>query len=209
MTRKLSLAPKLSLTLWGLAAFLSAGVAAYAYVVLPLGGSPSPGVLANLFARPWLLAHVAGAGTALLVVSLQLLPAIRRRRAIHRWIGRVYGGAVVIGGAAGLALSVGTTAGPVAGLGFGLLAVVWIYVTGQGWLTARARRFDEHRRWMIRSFSLTFAAVTLRIYMPLAGIAGLDMAQAYVAIAWLAWVPNLLVAELYLRRGTLRLQPAV
>jgi hypothetical protein len=199
---------KLSLTLWVLAAVSSVAIAGYAYAVLPLGGSPGPQVLANLFARPFLLVHAAGAGTALLTVPFQLLPAIRRRRAIHRWVGRAYASAVIIAGPAGLALSVGTTAGPIAGLGFGLLAVIWIYVTGQGWLTARARRFDEHRRWMIRSFSLTFAAVTLRIYMPLSAIAGLDVAQAYVAIAWLAWVPNLIVAELYLRRAAQRLQPA-
>jgi hypothetical protein len=104
---------------------------------------------------------------------------------------------------------VGTTAGPIAATGFGLLAVIWIYVTAQGWLTARARRFDEHRRWMIRSFALTFAAVTLRLYMPASMAMHLDMDQAYRAIAWIAWVPNLLAAELYLRRGTLRrTQPA-
>jgi hypothetical protein len=190
--------------LWGLTAFLSVGVAGYAWFVLRIGGSFGPEVLANLFARRWLLVHAAGAGTALAIVAFQLLPALRRRRALHRWLGRVYGAAVIVSGSAGLALSFGTTAGPIAGAGFGLLAVIWIYVTGQGWLTARARRFDEHRRWMIRSFSLTFAAVTLRLYMPLAGVAGLDMAQAYVAIAWLAWVPNLMIAELYLRRDSLR-----
>lgn len=193
---------------WGLAAFLSVGVAIYAFAVVPMGGSPGPQVLANLFARPWLLVHAAFAGAALLLVPLQLLPALRRRRAIHRWIGRSYGVAVVLAGSAGLGLSVGTTAGPIAGAGFGLLAVTWLYVTGQGWLTARARRFDEHRAWMIRSFALTFAAVTLRAYMPLAMLAHLDMDQAYRAIAWLAWVPNLAIAELYLRRGQLRLAPA-
>jgi hypothetical protein len=203
MTTRAAFGPR-AYALWGVTAFLSVGVAGYAYAVLSLGGSPGPQVLANLFARPWLLVHAAGAGTALLTVAFQFLPAIRRRRVVHRWIGRVYGAAVIISGSAGLALSVGTTAGPVAGLGFGLLAVIWIYVTSQGWLAARARRFDEHRRWMIRSFSLTFAAVTLRLYMPAAGIAGLDMGQAYVAIAWLAWVPNLALAELYLRREGMR-----
>ena len=171
MTTRAAFGPR-AYALWGLTAFLSVGVAGYAYAVLPAGGSPGPQVLANLFARPWLLVHAACAGTALLMVAFQFLPAIRRRRAVHRWIGRVYGGAVILAGSAGLALSVGTTAGPIAGLGFGLLAVIWIYVTGQGWLAARGRRFDEHRRWMIRSFSLTFAAVTLRLYMPAAGIAG-------------------------------------
>ena len=197
---------KLFLGLWGLTAFLSVGVAIYAYVALSLGGSPGPEVLANLFARPWLIIHVTGAGTALLLVAFQLLPAIRRRRMLHRWIGRVYASACVVGGSAGLALAVGTTAGPVAAVGFGLLAVIWIYVTGQGWLTARARRFDDHRRWMIRSFALTFAAVTLRIYMPLSMVMHLDAVEAYRLIAWLAWVPNLIVAELYLRRGEFRRQ---
>jgi hypothetical protein len=199
---------KLSLGLWGLAAFFCVGVAIYAYAVLPLGGSPGPEVLANALAKPWLKIHVAGAGTALLLVAFQLLPAIRRRRAVHRWVGRVYASACIVGGSAGFAVAMGTTAGPIAATGFGLLAVIWIYVTSQGWLAARARRFDEHRAWMIRSFSLTFAAVTLRLYMPAAGIAGLDMGQAYRAIAWLAWVPNLALAELYLRRKILRRQPA-
>ena len=52
---------------------------------------------------------------------------------------------------------------------------------------------------MIRSWSLTFAAVTLRIYIPVSVVLGIRFELAYPAIAWLAWVPNLLVAELYLR----------
>ena len=56
----------------------------------------------------------------------------------------------------------------------------------------------RHERWMIRSFSLTFAAVTLRLYIPIGMIAGFPFNQAYVAIAWLCWVPNLMAAELFL-----------
>ncbi len=194
---------------WGLAAFLSVGVAIYAYVSLPMGGSPAPQVLANLFAKPWLMVHVAGAGTALLVGGFQFLPAIRRRRTIHRWLGRIYATGCIAGGSAGLLVAIGTTSGPVAAWGFGLLAVTWVYTTSQGWLTARARRFDEHRAWMIRSFALTFGAVTLRIYLPISQIADIPFQVAYPAIAWLAWVPNLTLAELYLRReGLARRQPA-
>jgi hypothetical protein len=36
----------------------------------------------------------------------------------------------------------------------------------------------------------------LRIYLPLSLVAGLDYADAYPVIAWLCWVPNLLVAQL-------------
>jgi hypothetical protein len=43
--------------------------------------------------------------------------------------------------------------------------------------------------------------VTLRIYLPIAIMARLDVGAAYQAISFLAWVPNLIVAELWLRFG--------
>ena len=58
------------------------------------------------------------------------------------------------------------------------------------------------------SFAMTFAAVTLRIYLPIAPMLGYDFLPAYVAISWLAWVPNLMVAELYLNRAGLRRRPS-
>ena len=200
---------KLSKGLWGLAVFLSVAVALVSYRYLgPPNVTLSPEVLANLFAKPWLTVHVAGACTALLVVGFQFLPSLRRRRAVHRWLGRTYSTACIGGGASGLLLAVGTTAGPFAAVGFGLLAVIWLYTTVQGWRTARARRFDEHRAWMIRSFSLTFGAVTLRLYLGASQAADIPFQVAYPIIAWLAWVPNLAIAEVYLRRGTQRLMAA-
>lgn len=197
------------LALWALAAFLSVGVAGYALYFAPQTQNLSPEIAGNLLARPWLALHAGGAGTALLVGAFQLLPAIRRRRGLHRWLGRIYGVGCLTGGCAGFVLAFGTTFGPVAGLGFGLLAPIWIYCTVQGWLAARGGRFEEHRRWMIRSFSLTFAAVTLRLYLPLGMMAGLTFAQIYVATAWISWVPNLVLAEIYLRRAMTRPSQAV
>ena len=198
---------RLSMGMWGLAAFLSVGVAGYAYWGVAAGGPPAPEVVANLFARPWLMVHMALAGTALLVGPLQLLPALRRRRALHRWLGRTYVVGCLAGGVAGLLMAFGTTAGPVAAWGFGSLGVVWLITSIEGWRMARARRFDAHRAWMIRSFSLTFGAVMLRVYLPLSQVMGIEFLAAYSAIAWLAWVPNLLVAEAYLRGGFTRRAP--
>lgn len=194
----------LSRTGWSLAAFLSVGVAVFSYRFLPAIGPRSPEILANLFARPWLALHVLGAATALLVGIFQLLPALRRRRAVHRWMGRVYTVGCMLGGVAGFIMAFGTTAGPVAAVGFALLAPIWIYTTAKGWLTARAGDYVAHRAWMIRSFSLTFAAVTLRLYLPIGIMAGLTFEQIYVATAWISWIPNLLIAELWLRRGRVR-----
>ena len=186
---------------WSAGALASLGVALYAYhYLLPAAVAP-PGIAENPFVWPWLAIHAGVGGTALALAPLQLLPRLRARRPrLHRWIGRTYVTAAFVGGVAGLILAVGSTAGPVASWGFGLLALAWMATTAQAWRLALARRFDAHRRWMLRSFALIFAAVTLRIYLPLSLIAGLDPLQSYRAIAWLCWVPNLVAVETYLSR---------
>jgi hypothetical protein len=145
--------------------------------------------------------HITLAPLALALMPFQFSTRLRARRPrLHRWIGRSYAMAILLAGSGGLVMALGTTAGPVAAWGFGLLAIAWLGTTAAGVWQARARSFAAHRRWMIRSAALTFAAVTLRLYLPLAMLSDLPMATAYSAIAWLCWVPNLLVAELFLRR---------
>lgn len=181
---------------------LSAAVALFSYRYLAGIGSVPQNVAANRFFDPWIFVHAGGAATALLLGPLQFLPAIRRWPQAHRWTGRSYLIGSLLGGIAGIILAPGVSTGPIAGTGFGLLGILWLYVAVRGLRAARARRFAEHRRWMIRSFALTFGAVTLRLYIPMAQMLGLDFAASYRAIAWLAWVPNAILAEVYLRRGS-------
>ncbi len=193
---------KLPKMAWLGGAVLSASVALFSYRYLAKAGPVPPNVALNRFLTPWIIVHAASAATALLLGPVQFLPAVRRRwPRVHRWTGRTYVVGCLAGGASALVLAAGISSGMIAGAGFGALGVVWMYVTGRGWRTARARRWPEHRRWMVRSFAMTFAAVTLRIYMPLAGVLGFDLMRAYPAIAWLCWVPNAILAELYLRKG--------
>lgn len=145
-------------------------------------------------------AHVVLAPVALMLVPFQLWQGLRRERpAIHRMLGRAYGIAVMASGAGGLWLAINTEAGSLAAWGFGLLAFAWLGTTG--WGIAMAMRGDRiaHRRWMIRSIALTLSAVTLRIYLGMVFGFGLDFNTAYPAIAWLCWVPNVIVAEMVLR----------
>jgi hypothetical protein len=193
---------RLTKALWLTGAVSSVLIAlvSYRYFVPAI---PAPDQLtANPMAHPWLWVHAGLAATALLSGPWQFIPGLRAKRPqIHRWTGRVYIFACLVGGYAGLLLASGSTAGPIARSGFGLLAVVWLGVNANGFRLALAGRYAEHRQWMIRSFALTFGAVTLRVYMPLAGVLGLDPLMAYRATAWLAWVPNLILAELYVRGG--------
>jgi uncharacterized membrane protein len=192
---------------WGLIAFLSVGVGGYALFHVATGFRYMP--LENPMLAPWgLRAHIAASGFAMITGAFQFLKPLRQKApAVHRWIGRIYVTACTAGGVAGGTIALSSTAGPIAGWGFFMLAILWVPFTLLGWTAAMRRDFIAHERWMIRSFALTFGAVTLRLYLPAVGILDLEFLPAYRIIAWAAWVPNLIVAELWLRsRPNLRLR---
>ena len=86
-------------------------------------------------------------------------------------------------------------------LGFGILAVLWFASGFEAYRMIRGGNIEAHRRWMIRNFALTLAAVTLRQYMPLMLFAfDWPFRHSYIAVSWLCWVPNVLVAEWMVRR---------
>ncbi len=152
-----------------------------------------------------LYAHIGFAPVALAVMPFQFNARLRAGRPrLHRWLGRVYALAILISGVAGISLAINSAAGPVAGMGFGLLAVLWLATTARAVWLAMQRRIAEHQVWMIRSAALTFAAVTLRLYLPLLAV-GFGFETGYLLVAWLCWVPNLIVVEWWLARR--RAQP--
>lgn len=149
------------------------------------------------------LLHIGAGPVALVMGVFQFMPRLRAKRpTLHRWTGRIYVMAVLIAGLAGLALALGSLERPVAAWGFGLLALFWLVTTVNAIRLAIAGRFSEHRRWMIRSFALTFAAVTLRLMLPyFIFYQGMDYAQASNYVGWLCWIPNMIFAEWYIRKN--------
>jgi uncharacterized membrane protein len=193
-----------SVWLWT-ATLLALGVAfgSLRYLLPGMPGA-APTVLANRFAGTGALVFHAGLGaTALSLGALQFFPGFRARwPAWHRRAGTIYVICCLLGGSAALVLATGAVTGPISTAGFGLLALLWLTCTIQAWRLARARDFVRHRRWMTRSYALTLAAVTLRLYLPVLFIAHLDFNVGYRAISFLCWVPNLIVAELWLRHAS-------
>ena len=190
-----------STTMFGLMTLMALAVALVsARYLLPEVPFPAPPMIVQMTNWPLaVLAHVGGGVTALALGSFQLVTRRGSRRIWHRWAGRVYVLACLTSAVAGFWLALHASAGPVATAGFGALAVVWFGSTVMGWRKAVAGEFAQHRRWMIRSLSLTFAAVTLRIMLPLIPLTGLEFVEGYRAISFLCWVPNLLLAEAWLR----------
>lgn len=188
---------------WTLIMLLSVGTGGYALFLAATGFQYVPStVLANAFPSPLgIEIHITASGIALVLGAFQFLKALRSKLpAVHRWMGRTYVLACTVGGAAGASIALFSSSGPIAGWGFFTLAILWLISTTMAWTRAMARDFVSHERWMIRSFALTLAAVTLRIYLPIAIIQaqGQFPVDAYRAIAWLAWVPNLIIAEIWL-----------
>jgi uncharacterized membrane protein len=180
---------------------LSVIIAAYAIGMYGFGPGVAnlpPVFRENFNTRPLVVAaHIFASATALLLGPLQFSARLRGRwPALHRMVGRVYlGAAVPIGGLAGLYMSCFAFGGIASTLGFGCLAVLWLYTALRGYITARSRNFSAHRRWMLRNYSLTFAAVTLRLYLVLSFYLETPFEVSYQLIAWLCWVPNLVVGE--------------
>ncbi len=54
---------------------------------------------------------------------------------------------------------------------------------------------------MVRNYAVTFSAVTLRLWLLLLIVFNSEVEAAYVTVAWLSWVPNLLIAELIIGSG--------
>jgi Predicted membrane protein (DUF2306) len=85
-------------------------------------------------------------------------------------------------------------------LGFATLGILTAMTTAIAYARIRAFDVSRHREWMIRSFALIFAAVTLRVELPLLIVAYKGaFAPAYAIVAWLCWIPNLAWAEWYVR----------
>lgn len=146
------------------------------------------------------LLHVSLAPAALVLGALQFLPRrMPGSRTVHRLVGRLYGLCVLLAGVSGVVVALGAKGGVVASTGFSLLSVLWLYVTVRGILEARAGDVAKHQRWMLRSFALTLAGVTLRLQLLGFMLAGVEYTEASVYLAWSCWVPNLIAVEWWMR----------
>jgi uncharacterized membrane protein len=206
---------------WTWIALSSLAIAVYAvvpYLTASLAelSDSDVGLAGNYDGRPVVIqaafyAHIVAGGLALVVGPLQFWRRLRdRHRPVHHWIGRAYLAAIAVAGVAGLMMAPFNEAGFVGFFGFGTLAVLWLVTGWNAYRAIRRRDVASHRAWMMRNFALTYAAVTLRLWLGVLiaaqALPGGDFdfdaafANAYAAVPFLAWLPNLIVAEWLIRR---------
>jgi uncharacterized membrane protein len=189
-----------------LVAALSVGVAGYAlvaYSVVPLGNLVHPQMkLAFEAHRVAIFVHIFCSMLAMALGPWQFFPGLRASRpALHRWSGRVYLlGGVLPGGIAGMYVSGFAFGGTFNQIGFAVLATLWLTTGYAAYRSIRVGDIASHQQWMLRNFALTFAAVTLRLYLGTFSATGIAFETFYAWLGWLCWVPNLLFIEWRIRR---------
>lgn len=162
--------------------------------------------------------HFAAGAVLLLAGPVQLLSAVRERvPVLHRWLGRIYVICAMVAGVGGFVFIVqkATIGGPVMNLGFGLYGVLMALSAAQALRYALDRDLVRHRAWAMRLFALAIGSWLYRMdygfWSLLANDAGhtKDFHGWFDAVmAFFFYVPNLIVAELFIRGRRVAASPA-
>ncbi|WP_033957996.1 DUF2306 domain-containing protein [Psychroserpens jangbogonensis] len=139
--------------------------------------------------------HISLGGLALLIGWTQFSKNIRKKNInLHRNLGKVYLISVLFSGFSGLYIAYFATGGIISTVGFSSLAIIWLYTTLRAFLEIKNASVSKHQKFMTYSFAACFAAVTLRIWLPVLTSLFNDFIIAYRIVAWLCWIPNMFVA---------------
>jgi hypothetical protein len=161
--------------------------------------------------------HFAAGTILLLLGPVQLIGAIRRKMPrLHRWTGRLYVFTALTAGAGGLIFIAlrGTVGGTPMTIGFSLYGMLTIVAAMATVWHARERRFDAHRAWAIRLYALVIGSWLYRMdygfWKMLAHGAGHTRTfdgQFDVVMAFFFYIPNLIIAEAFIRARRTQTQP--
>lgn len=119
---------------------------------------------------------------------------------IHRTIGKLYVVVVLLFAApSGFFIGLFANGGLYSKISFVTLSILWFSFTLKAFLAIRKHQVSTHKAFMIRSYALAFSAITLRLWkvilVYLFHPAPMDV---YQIIAWLGWIPNLLLIEYFI-----------
>jgi uncharacterized membrane protein len=173
-------------------AFGLLALSAFLFTSLPIL-EPSNPMHALLYSQRWLLfPHIAGGLTVLILGPLQFSRTLRQRNPVrHRLLGKCYIAGVLV--AAIPAVLMARHYPAFLPYSVTINAVLWLTNTTAAFLAARNRRFEQHRRWMARSYAMTATFVVPRIPLPVFSSMSLQ-AGSYFLLA--VAVVALLIADL-------------
>jgi len=125
---------------------------------------------------------------------------LQKQPIIHRNIGKFFVFTVLfLSAPSGFFIGIFANGGFYSRISFVTLSTLWFYFTLRGFLSIKNKNIHLHKAFMLRSFALTFSAITLRFWkVILVYLFHPSPMDVYQIIAWLGWIPNLLIVEYYL-----------
>jgi hypothetical protein len=153
---------------------------------------------------PAFYCHIIGSSVILLAGFFQFSKKVYNNKALHRALGKLYIFGVLFFAAPGAyVMTLFINRGTGVFISFLLQNTLWVAFTLAAFLLVKKGRIDEHIKMMNRSYALAFGAVTLRFYIWLFTVLGngVNFHNNYLIIAFLSWVPNLILAEVINRYG--------
>lgn len=115
----------------------------------------------------------------------------------HAWTGKLYVILLLLFSApTGLYMGIYANGGWTSKLSFILLSLLWWWTTYKAYIHIKKGNISQHKLWMWRSFALTLSAITLRFWkVIIVYLFQPNPMDVYEIVAWLGWLPNLLLIE--------------
>lgn len=171
----------------------------------PLAGSSVfAGLDAHFAAKAGMtLLHIVPALLFVLLVPLQFVPSLRRRRPrLHRWSGRVIVGLGVVIGISALYLSAHPVGGVVEGTATIFFGCFFLFSLGKAWWHIRNGRVKLHREWATRMVAIALGVATTRpimaIFFATSRLTGLTPRQFFGPAMWLGFISTYLAGEAWI-----------
>lgn len=138
--------------------------------------------------------------SSIFILASGFISILRRNFGInnlHKISGKVYIYLVLfLAAPSGIYMGFHANGGVLAKLSFIILGILWFLSTALAFQYAIKGNFKAHKKWMWRSFALTLSAITLRLWkVIIVQFLDLPPMDLYNIIAWLGWVPNILLIE--------------
>ena len=122
-------------------------------------------------------------------------------RNLHRFFGKIYVILLLLLAApSGIYMGFYANGGILAKISFVILGILWWFTTYKAYLEIRKKNVLNHKKWMYRSYALAVSAITLRLWkVVLVYFFQPNPMDVYEVIAWLGWVPNLILIEILIK----------
>ncbi|HEY9195463.1 MAG TPA: DUF2306 domain-containing protein [Mucilaginibacter sp.] len=148
---------------------------------------------------PAFYCHIFASSIILFAGFFQFSKRVYQNRRLHKALGKIYVfGILFIAAPGAYVMTLFINRGNGVFASFFIQNTLWVAFTLAAFLSVKKGDIETHVKMMRRSYGLAFAAVTLRFYIWLFSVLGngVNFEHNYIIIAFLSWVPNLVLVEL-------------